>query len=555
MSWISKVSDLAGKAEDLLNRLDQSTGDVIHNQKARSSTPRPARSSSYAQLRNEDHDAEVHTEELGRSGPSLPSRTHSEFAGGAAAGRKKVAEAFIPSTSMVSERERRDAELMAMLNQDVVQDVEETRSRRSSGGRSVLSVQTTQSVTSEQPPDISQMKSQLWAKETQIAAMRTKISELERKLSKRSDELFELKAEKEMVEQRLAQQANVDSVEELKIARKKAQEQRDILLEECTQLKRKCMAQEEEVRAMGEQLRLAKFNLSENKKEFDQYKEKAQKILQAKEKLVDSLKSEQNMGDSADRPGHLLQAELEEMRVERDLARADLESAQLMVYNLRSEIDEMENQLREEQAKQTEQRKQYLEEKQSWHATVALLNEKVDCARIESEFQKQEMKRQSEDFARKLEVQEAELRKNVEDQRARRREEEMTRGNDGLSLGERLLQKQIELEEAVRNNQILALKLERLQKTARETVIPIDPPSASLSIQHPAAKQAVTVVDSVMFRVISMLRNYPAARLFLAVYFVLLHIWVFFIILTYTPEIHDHTGQLPGNGGNAVSKS
>ncbi|KHJ84853.1 hypothetical protein OESDEN_15428 [Oesophagostomum dentatum] len=273
-----------------------------------------------------------------------------------------------------------------MLNQDAIHDMEETRSRRSSGGRSALSVQTTQSVTSEQPPDVSQMKSQLWAKETQIAAMKTKIS-----------------------------------------------------------------------------LRLAKFNLSENKKEFDQYKEKAQKILQAKEKLVDSLKSEQNVGDSADRPGHLLQAELEEMRVERDLARADLESAQLMVYNLRSEIDEMENQLREEQTKQTEQRRQYLEEKQSWHATISLLNEKVDCARIESEFQKQEMKRQSEEFARKLELQEAELRKNVEDQRARRREEELTRGSDGLSLGERLLQKQIELEEALRNNQILALKLERLQ--------------------------------------------------------------------------------------------
>lgn len=210
------------------------------------------------------------------------------------------------------------------------------------------------------------------------------------------------------------------------------------------------------------------------------------------------------MGDTGDRTGHHLQAELEEMRVERfahhfilrkrickntchrsrDLARADLESAQLMVYNLRSEIEEMENQNREDQVvvfaslilvislcvrvsgamflerpsrffvlflillafntfcsiklKQSEQRKQYLEEKQSWHATVALLNEKVDCARcfisstfssrlyefqfrsrIESEFVKQEMKRQSEDFAKKLELQEAELRKNVEDQRAR----------------------------------------------------------------------------------------------------------------------------------------
>lgn len=84
-----------------------------------------------------------------------------------------------------------------------------------------------------------------------------------------------------MVEQRLAQQANADSVEELKMSRccfvsvcftfrfivlvslcfrKKAQEQRDVLLEECTQLKRKCMAHEEEVRAMGEQVSCSSSN-------------------------------------------------------------------------------------------------------------------------------------------------------------------------------------------------------------------------------------------------------------------------------------------------------
>ncbi|PIO68682.1 hypothetical protein TELCIR_09519 [Teladorsagia circumcincta] len=486
MSWITKVSDLAGKAEDLLNRLDQTTSEAIQNQKARSNTSKPARSNSYAHLKSDEGDGEVHTEEMGRSGPSLPSRTHSEFAGGAAAGRKRIHDrfilrtsskksvslyySFIPSTSVVSERERRDDELIAMLNDEIGNDADDTRSRRSSGRK--------------QPLDLSQIRSQLWAKESQIAAMRSKISELERKLTKRSDEFYELMAEKDMIAQRLAQQSNSDSVEELKLARKKAQDQRDVLLEECTQLKRKCMAHEEEVRAMGEQLRLAKFNLSENKKEFDQYKEKAQKILQAKEKLVDSLKAEQNTGDSADRLGHPLQAELEEMRVERDLARADLESAQLMVYNLRSEIEEMENQLREEQIKQSEQRRQYLEEKQSWHATVALLNEKVDCARIESEFAKQEMKRQNEDFARKLESQEAELRKNVEDQRA---------------SDKKLRSNLVTIVWARKSVQVVAVKAkhkqarqERRVKSARETVIPIDPPSASLPIHHPAAKQAVT---------------------------------------------------------------
>lgn len=120
-------------------------------------------------------------------------------------------------------------------------------------------------------------------------------------------------------------------------------------MDECSQMKRKVTIMEDEVRAMADQLRLAKFNLSENKKEFDGYKEKAQKILQAKEKLIDSLKTEQGVSHGADRPGHLVLAELEEMKVERDLARADLEAAQLQLYNLRSDMEELENQLREEQ--------------------------------------------------------------------------------------------------------------------------------------------------------------------------------------------------------------
>ena len=109
--------------------------------------------------------------------------------------------------------------------------------------------------------------------------------------------------------------------------------------------KRKIVGREEEIRAMVEQLRLAKFNLNENKKEFDEYKNKAQKILTAKEKLVESLKSEQGIG-SSDRPVHLLQAEVEEIRVERDLTKADLESAQLQVYTLRSDMEELEAQIR-----------------------------------------------------------------------------------------------------------------------------------------------------------------------------------------------------------------
>lgn len=38
------------------------------------------------------------------------------------------------------------------------------------------------------------------------------------------------------------------------------------------------------------QIRLAKYNLEANKNEFDEYKQRAQKILSAKENLLTSLK-------------------------------------------------------------------------------------------------------------------------------------------------------------------------------------------------------------------------------------------------------------------------
>ena len=36
------------------------------------------------------------------------------------------------------------------------------------------------------------------------------------------------------------------------------------------------------------------------------------------------------------------------------------------------------------------------------------------------------------------------------------------------------------------------------------------------------------------------LRRYPAARVLVIFYIVLLHLWVLIVIMTYSPEMHDH---------------
>uniref|UniRef100_A0A1I7UKJ8 Golgin-84 n=1 Tax=Caenorhabditis tropicalis TaxID=1561998 RepID=A0A1I7UKJ8_9PELO len=551
MSWLSKVSDIAGAAENLLNKLDEKTGDAI--QQARDVRPRTRQGSTASipatVISMPEH---VITEDLGRPAPSIPSRAQSDYTGAG----WRVQRNYEQSSSITQPGATAASESWTMvLNSNAVKtanrDEEDTRSQRSVGGRSVASIKTASELaTQDSSPNI---KSQLFAKDSQISVLKNKLSDTERKLEKRSQDYYEMKAEKEMLEKRVENQKvsnqEMDSLQELKLARQKAQEQKEKVVDELNMHKRKIVGLEEEIRAMVEQLRLAKFNLNENKKEFDEYKNKAQKILSAKEKLVESLKSEQGIG-SSERPVHLLQAEVEEIRVERDLTKADLESAQLQVYTLRSDMEELEAQIRDLQSQLSEQKRTHLEERQSWDSTIGLLNEKVECSRIEHEFTKQEMKRLGDQHNSKMTEKDNEYRRIIGEMRARIRDEQSRQEDDGTAqLSDMLLAKQQQLEDVMRTNQVLNVRLERLQKASnRDTTIPIDQNSSPMhtssshpllsNINHSSTRNALQTVDSTAFKLLSMLRSHPSARLFFVLYFIMMHLWAFFIVLTYTPEIH-----------------
>lgn len=119
---------------------------------------------------------------------------------------------------------------------------------------------------------------------------------------------------------------------------------------------------------------------------------------------------------------------------------------------------------RDLQSQLSDQKRSHLEEKQTWDSTIGLLNEKVECSRIENEFTKQEMKRQGDLHQTKMLEKENELRKVVSETRARLRDEQTKHEDDGASqLGDLLLQKQQQLEDVIRTNQVLNVRLERLQ--------------------------------------------------------------------------------------------
>ncbi|CAO4360167.1 unnamed protein product [Caenorhabditis nigoni] len=220
------------------------------------------------------------------------------------------------------------------------------------------------------------------------------------------------------------------------------------------------------------------------------------------------------------------------------------------IMGIRASCDTLENE--DLQSQLSDQKRTHLEEKQTWDSTIGLLNEKVECSRIENEFTKQEMKRLGDQHQAKLVEKENELRKVISEMRARMRDEQSKQEDDGTTtqLSDMLLQKQQQLEDVLRTNQVLNVRLERLQKaTNRETSIPIDNPNSSpmhtssshpllSNINHPQTRNALQTVDSTAFKLLSMLRGHPSARLFFVLYFIMMHLWLFFIVLTYTPEIH-----------------
>lgn len=69
------------------------------------------------------------------------------------------------------------------------------------------------------------------------------------------------------------------------------------------------------------------------KQELADYRDKASRILQSKDRLIASLKEGVAPGDSAS-----FSAELEEARHERDLLREELQQSRMMVDNLRVEL-------------------------------------------------------------------------------------------------------------------------------------------------------------------------------------------------------------------------
>eukprot|EP00057_Strongylocentrotus_purpuratus_P031810 XP_785735.3 PREDICTED: golgin subfamily A member 5 [Strongylocentrotus purpuratus] len=316
-------------------------------------------------------------------------------------------------------------------------------------------------------------------------------------------------------------------------------------------------------RELSEQLRLLKNSAEEAKQELTDYKQKATRILQSKDKLISSLKE----GVEGIEGSTAVSYELEEIKNERDMLREELQQANIKIEQLKMDLQEieslqqMESESLQEQLRDLED--QEIQSRQSLRETEADLARKCE----ELRYAEEELHRQRLDLQAKI--------KDREDDIQRLRNQLKTKSMSSSSetelegrlhaLTESLIQKQTMLETLSSEKNSLGLQLERLQRqykevqaTARVTpthtvnIGSYEEEEASTRQRLPLfmqeapsdggmtrkVKQAASTIDKFSIRLGVFLRRYPIARLFVILYMFLLHLWVMIVLLTYTPEIH-----------------
>lgn len=437
------------------------------------------------------------------------------------------------------------------------------------------------------------------AKDSQLAVLRVRVQESDQELQSKRKQIEEYQLERERLLQDHSESTGVHSqaldtlkakLEESERKLKASQESHKKMQQEAIERQNKL---QEEQQAMAESLKnmqkklneeknksnentaalkTAKANLETAKQELKDYKDKAARILQAKDKVIASLRD----GSNGEVASGISSSEYEEVCHERDMLRDEVNQFKYRMEQLKADLQEVEQQ----QQSEAELAREKVEELES-----ALDDEKRKRDACEQQIQQhlqdlhyaqEELRTNKTSFMSQIQERENEIQK-LRNQLATKAltstsEEELE--NRVRALTENLIQKQTLIEALSTEKNSLVLQLERLEKQYRDVQASASKlmagPSASyngfddtdentlsrvrsISSIMPSqlndsrkVNRAVNEIDKFSIRLGLFLKRYPIARLFVIIYMVLLHLWVLIVLLTYQPEIHStSSSRLP----------
>ncbi|MEE6494373.1 hypothetical protein FKM82_017118 [Ascaphus truei] len=411
------------------------------------------------------------------------------------------------------------------------------------------------------------------AKDSQLAVLKVRLQEADQLLSSRTEALENLQSEQSRILQDHSEGSSIHSqalqttqerLREAESALKREREsykqmqnefasrlskmevERQSLAEAVVAAEKKQMEEKRKSEDFQQQLKAAKGGVESVKQEMMDYKQKATRILQSKEKLINSLKEGSGIEGLDSSTASTM--EVEELRHERDMQREDIQKLMGHIQQLKTELQDMETQ----QVSEAESVREQLQDLQEQIAEQKRAKQELEA---ELERQKQEFQYTEEELYRT---------KNTLQGRIKDREEEIQKlrnqlTNKALSsssetelenrlhqLTETLIQKQTMLESLGTEKNSLVYQLERLEhqlknvqessvtgssinmsgmdsgEGARMRNVPVlfSDSDTNVAGMYGKVRKAATSIDQFSIRLGIFLRRYPIARLFIIIYMV-----------------------------------
>ncbi|XP_044292394.1 golgin subfamily A member 5 [Varanus komodoensis] len=430
------------------------------------------------------------------------------------------------------------------------------------------------------------------AKDSQLAVLKVRLQEADQLLNSRNKALETLQNEKTRIIQdnsegnslhnqalqtlqerlhdaesalRREQESYKQMQNEFAARLSKMEAERQNLAEAVTAAERKCAEEKRRADECQQQVKGSKAMLEAAKQELVDYKQKATRILQSKEKLINSLKEGSGIEGLDSQTASIM--ELEELRHERDMHKEEMQILRGQIQQLRTELQDMEAQ----QINEAESTREQIQDLQDQILTHKTAKQEVEA---ELERQKQELHYAEEELYRTKNTLQSRISDRDEEiQKLRNQLTNKTLSSSSQSelenrlhqLTETLIQKQTMLENLSTEKNSLVYQLERLEQQLKTVQGPsTNGPSINMAGidsgegtrmrnvpvlfsdldvnaagMYGKVRKAASTIDQFSIRLGIFLRRYPIARVFVIIYMALLHLWVMIVLLTYTPEMHD----------------
>ncbi|KAK2188634.1 hypothetical protein NP493_126g02011 [Ridgeia piscesae] len=409
----------------------------------------------------------------------------------------------------------------------------------------------------------------LRAKDSQLAVLRVRFDEVDKELRAKQSMIDSVQAERDRI---LSDHTSVSGVQsqaldsikeklndaemflqhekqsrarfeqEVQERQSRLEQEKHTMAEALSAAQRKVNEEKGRCTELSAQLRSCKGHADAARQELTEYKEKATRILQSKDRLIASLKEGVSGGGSE---VAVSPAELDDVRQERDILREELQQSRMTIENLRIELQDLESQLQQDSdAAQEEARaleEQLSGEKQRREdAEQELARHKQELRYAHEELLKQKTALQGRLQDRDSEI---ERLRNQLTTKSMSSSSQVELENRLHSLTESLIQKQTMLEALSTEKNSLVLQLERLEKQYRESeaaavrasavavnvndddevrqrmpgFMRVTPQDSNVARK---VKKAAYNIDRFSIRLGVFLRRYPIARIFVIIYMV-----------------------------------